>query len=184
MQRERGVGLEMRGRRLDAGHQRGPVGDEDEDEQRADEGAIGRRLDAHRIADLAIDGVDDQFERRLGRRGHERQAAGDDEAAEDQRRHDRPGDDDRLGDRRRTDMEQGEADERRVMTRRLRFCARRRRGRSARRAPSPAAAARLPGSPRSAAAREARRGAIVRDEDGDRAAALAEQARARQIARK
>ena len=83
-QRQRGVGLEMRRRRLDARNERGPVGDEDEDEQRADEGAIGAGLGLHRVADLAVHGVDDQFEEGLGRRRNERQPAGDENAAEDQ----------------------------------------------------------------------------------------------------
>ena len=56
-------------RRLDAGDQRRPVGDEDEGEQRADEGAIGRRLGPHRVADLAVHGIDDQLEGGLARRG-------------------------------------------------------------------------------------------------------------------
>ena len=112
-QRQRGVGLEMGRRRLDARNERGPVGDEDEDEQRADEGAIGRGLDPHRVADLAVHGVDDQFEGRLGRRRDERQPAGDEDAAEDQHRHDRPGGDHACGDRHRAQMEKRDAGERR-----------------------------------------------------------------------
>ena len=64
-ERERGVGLEMGRRRFDARDQRRPVGDEDEGEQRADEGAIGGGLGPHRVADLAVHGVDDQLEGRL-----------------------------------------------------------------------------------------------------------------------
>ena len=54
---------------------RGPVGDENEDEQRADKGAIMNRLDTHGIADLAVHGIDDQFEGRLRLPTDARQAA-------------------------------------------------------------------------------------------------------------
>ena len=64
-ERERGIGFDMRGRRLDAWNERGPVGYEDEDEQRADEGTIGTRLGSHRVADLSVDRVHNQFEERL-----------------------------------------------------------------------------------------------------------------------
>ena len=78
---------------FDARHQRRPVGDEDEDEQRADEGAVGSRLDPHRVADLAVDGVDDQLEDRLGAEGTSDSRRDDEMRADDQHRHDRPGHD-------------------------------------------------------------------------------------------
>jgi hypothetical protein len=51
----------MCGRRLDTRDQRRPIGDKYKDEDRPDQRAVGTRLDLHRIADLAVDGADEEF---------------------------------------------------------------------------------------------------------------------------
>ena len=158
-QRQRGVGLEMRGRRLDARHERRPVGDEDEGEQRADEGAIGAgstrivsRIWLSTVSTISskaawvADGTSDR--RRVTRRPPRTSTS-----------HDRPGGDHACGDRHRTEMEERDAGERRVhgaASRTLRMTTGP--GDRERRAPSPAAAARLPGSPTSAGRQEGRSG--------------------------
>ena len=143
--RERRIGLEPSGRRRDAGDQRRPVGDEDEDEQRADKGAIGPRLGLHRVADLAIDGLDDQLEQRLQRRsGVGFSARVTQDGADDQHGHDRPGRHHRLADRRPgrcgtgSTLASGEIMPATALTRRITSNARDARSR----ARSPAAAAR------------------------------------------
>ena len=63
------VGLDMGRRRLDSGDQRRPVGDEHEQEDRADQRAEGRGIVAHGVADLGVDRRHDKFQRRLQARG-------------------------------------------------------------------------------------------------------------------
>ena len=67
----------MCGRRLDTRDQRRPIGDKYKDEDRPDQRAIGTRLDLHRIADLAVDDADEEFQYGLGFRRHERQSTRD-----------------------------------------------------------------------------------------------------------
>ena len=62
----------MSGRRLDAGDQRRPIGDKNEDEDGPDQRAVGARLDLHRAADLVVDGADEEFQNSLGLRRKER----------------------------------------------------------------------------------------------------------------
>ena len=64
-QGEGGVGLEVGGGGFDAGDQGGPVGGEDEQEQRADQRQKGRRVGAHGVADLRFECLDDDFQGRL-----------------------------------------------------------------------------------------------------------------------
>ncbi len=93
--------------------QRRPIGDEDEDEECADEGAVRRRFGLHRIADLAIDRLDDQLQRGLRRRRHQAQPACQNNSADHQHGHHDPGRHHRLTDADGADVEQNDAGERR-----------------------------------------------------------------------
>ncbi len=67
---------------------------------RPDQRAVGTRLDLHRVADLAVDGADEEFQDGLGFRREQRQSARDGDGEQDEECHDRPGHDHRLGDAR------------------------------------------------------------------------------------
>ena len=97
----------MRGRRLDVWNERRPVRDQHEQENRADKGAKRRWIALHRSPNLVVDGGDEDFDRSLRLGGGEREAARRQRRAAGKQRDDSPGDDDRLGDQRRADMEQG-----------------------------------------------------------------------------
>jgi hypothetical protein len=103
---ERGIGLQMSGRRLDARDQRRPIGDKYEDEDGPDQGAVGARFDLHCAADLIVDGADEEFQDGLGFRREEGQSARDCDGEQGEECHDRPGDDHRLGDGDRSNVEE------------------------------------------------------------------------------
>ena len=63
--RQRRVGLEGGGRRLDTWNQRRPVRRKDEQEEAADKPPIRSRFDEHRLSDLRIDGADHCLQRGL-----------------------------------------------------------------------------------------------------------------------
>ena len=105
IERQRRVGFQMRGRRLDAGDQRRPVRGKNEQEQRADQRQIRPRVGAHGVADLPGGGVDQHFQHRLRGGGVQRQAARQQPGTTGQHRHDAPGDQHRRGDRHRAEME-------------------------------------------------------------------------------
>ena len=96
----------MGGRGLDTRYKRRPVRDEYKDEDRPDQRAVGTRVDLHRIADLAVDGADEEFQYGLGFRRYKRQSACDGDGEQGEECHNRPGDDHRLGDRDRSHVEE------------------------------------------------------------------------------